>query len=142
MGYTQVYDFGELEFLPCDTIVQPYIPEITTKGEVSMIFFGGSYSHSVVKKVKDGDIRAHPIWGARVELYTPTEIDVGYKALSHAPDDSHYVRIDLIPSAAGPLLIELELVDPMLFFDHLPSTVESFARAYRLFYTVPEPIRG
>jgi len=128
-GYKQVYSFGEPEFNPCDTLVQPYVPEVTSSGEASLIFFGGEYSHSVIKKVKAGDYRAHPIWGAVVQLYHPSteEVEACYRALSVAPSDSHYARIDLIPASSGPLLIEVELIDPMFFFDHVLETVESFA---------------
>ncbi|MBC8224171.1 hypothetical protein H8E65_06250 [Candidatus Bathyarchaeota archaeon] len=38
-----------------------------------------------------------------------------------------YARIDMIPTDSNPLVIEVELIDPNLFFDHLPETVESFA---------------
>lgn len=33
----------------------------------------------------------------------------------------------MIPTGSDPLVIEVELIDPNLFFDHLPETVGSFA---------------
>jgi len=33
----------------------------------------------------------------------------------------------MIPTDSTPLIIEVELLDPNLFFNYLPETVESFA---------------
>jgi hypothetical protein len=94
-----------------------------------LIFFGGEYSHSMIKKVKAGDFRAHPIWGAEIQRYFPSEaeIEVGVKSLEVVGHPTEFARIDMIPTDSDPLVIEVELVDPNLFFDHLPETVESFA---------------
>lgn len=128
-GFKQVYSFGEYEFIPCDTLVQPYIPEIIEYGEASLIFFGGRYSHSMIKKVKRGDFRAHPIFGAEVREHDPSdeEIRVGVHCLDAVGYPTEYARIDMIPTESMPLVIEVELIDPNLFFDHLPETIESFA---------------
>ena len=38
-------------------------------------------------------------------------------------------RIDLLPSADGPRLLELELTEPSLFFAHAPGSAARMARA-------------
>jgi hypothetical protein len=41
-----------------------------------------------------------------------------------------YARVDLIRAADGsPRVLELELTEPSLFFDHAPGTATRFARA-------------
>jgi len=129
-GFTQTIPaIREFNLLPSDTLVQEYQPEIVTAGEVSLIYFGGEYSHAVIKKVKSGDFRAHPVWGASVESYKASreEIDVADAALAVAGDFIHFARVDLLNTRNGPVIIELELIEPWLFFDHFPETVNSFA---------------
>lgn len=128
-GFKQVFYFGEFEYVSSDTIVQQFIPEIEENGEASLIFFGGEYSHSMIKMVKAGDFRAHPIWGAVIKRYIPSEaeIDVALQSLEVVGHSTEYARIDLIPTGSEPFVIEVELVDPNLFFDHLPETGKKFA---------------
>jgi len=38
-----------------------------------------------------------------------------------------YARVDLLPSSQGPMLLELELTEPSLFFEHAPGSAERFA---------------
>lgn len=111
---------------PCDAIIQPFIPEIK-RGEVSMLYFGGEYSHAVIKKAPKGDFRAHPIWGASVEQYTPSlkEREVCERILN-VIDPTEYARIDLVNTHEGPLLIELELIKPFMFFDLFPDTADTY----------------
>ncbi|TFH14245.1 hypothetical protein E4H04_10570 [Candidatus Bathyarchaeota archaeon] len=128
-GFKQKFPFGEFDYSPCDTIVQQYAPEITQYGEISLIFFGGEYSHCVSKMVKTGDYRAHPIWGAKVELYDPSEreIQVAVDSLRVVGFPTEFARIDMIPSKPEPMLIEVELIDPFLFFEHVPETANTYA---------------
>jgi glutathione synthase/RimK-type ligase-like ATP-grasp enzyme len=120
---------GSLDFTPCDTLVQPYLPEVIDNGEASLIYYGGKFSHSVIKKVKQGDYRAHPDWGAEVLLYDPTveEIEVGHRVLDAVGHPVHFARLDMIPSDNGPYVIEIELIDPMMFFNHQPETADNYA---------------
>jgi glutathione synthase/RimK-type ligase-like ATP-grasp enzyme len=129
-GFYTIYPrLGRLDFQPCDTLVQPYLQEIIQNGEASLIYYGGEFSHSVIKYVKTGDFRAHPGWGAEVLLYDalPEEVEVGHKVLDVVGYPTEYARLDMMPSKDGPMVIEVELIDPMMFFDHQPSTVESYA---------------
>jgi len=129
-GITQTIPaIGEFNLPPSDTLVQEYQPEIVKAGEVSLIYFGGEYSHSVIKRVKTGDFRAHPVWGASVEPYKASseEIDVADAALKVADDFIHFARVDLLNTRNGPVIIELELIEPWLFFDSFPDTVSTYA---------------
>ncbi len=36
-----------------DMLVQPFLPEIVSDGEWSLLFFGGEYSHAVRKRTGD-----------------------------------------------------------------------------------------
>ena len=130
IGFTVDYPgLGKLDFTPCDTLAQPFIPEINLNGEASLLYYGGKFSHSVIKNVKRGDIRAHPDHGAEVSLYEPSEeeIEVGHRVLDVIEYQTEYARLDMIPSENGPIVIEIELIDPMMFFNHQPKTAENYA---------------
>jgi hypothetical protein len=61
---------------------------------------------------------------------TPAEPAVGEAAIAAAPQGLLYARVDLIPDAGGnPLLIELELTEPSLFFEYGDGAAERFAAA-------------
>ncbi len=81
---------------PGDVIIQRFVPEIVN-GEVSLLYFGGEYSHAVIKKTKAGDFRSHPMWGASVEKHKPSieELRVGKRALD-SMEHTEYARIDMV----------------------------------------------
>ena len=54
------------------------------------------------------------------------ELKVGDKVLS-VMDPTDYARIDMVNTARGPLIIEVELIEPFLFFDMFSETAEVFA---------------
>ena len=128
-GYTQVIpNAGEYTIPKGDALIQQYLPEIITAGEASLIYFGGEYSHSVIKKVKSGDFRAHPLWGASVEAYEASakERQVADSAIDVVGESIEYARIDMLMTKDGPVIIEVELIEPWLFFDFFPNTVETY----------------
>jgi glutathione synthase/RimK-type ligase-like ATP-grasp enzyme len=126
-GFSQTLSGVTWNFAASDAIVQPYIPEIVN-GEVSLLYFGSEYSHAVIKKAKAGDFRSHPIWEATVEKHqaSPEELKVG-EAVLNAMEPSEYARVDLVNTRKSPLVIEVELIEPFLFFDMFPETAEVFA---------------
>lgn len=126
-GFSVEFMGDKYTFPPSDAIVQPFIDEIVN-GEVSLLYFSGEFSHAVIKKAKAGDFRSHPIWGASVEKHIPSadELRLGEKVLQ-AMDHTEYARIDLVNTSKGPLIIEVELIEPFLFFDMFPDTAEVFA---------------
>ncbi len=40
-----------------------------------------------------------------------------------------YARVDLLPTADGPVIIELELTEPSLFLEHDSASADRFAAA-------------
>ena len=42
-------------------------------------------------------------------------------------DRPAYARVDLVPTQAGPLLMELELIEPSLFFRMYPESAQRLA---------------
>jgi anti-anti-sigma factor len=54
----------------------------------------------------------------------------GAQALTGVPPNDYlYGRVDLAPSGADFLLLELELIEPSLFLLHAPAAAESYAEA-------------
>ena len=55
-----------------DLLVQPFLPEVTSRGEWSLVFLGGEYSHAVLKRPAGGDFRVQEHLGGNS---APAEAD-------------------------------------------------------------------
>jgi glutathione synthase/RimK-type ligase-like ATP-grasp enzyme len=112
-------------------LVQEFIPEIRDRGEVSMVYAGGQFSHAVVKRGKDGDFRVQQDFGGAVAPFEPAGSlrAFGDSVMAHVPSSCVYARVDIVDSARGPLLMELELIEPELYFSIVPGSAERMAHA-------------
>jgi glutathione synthase/RimK-type ligase-like ATP-grasp enzyme len=116
-------------------MVQPFLPEIQ-EGEWSLVFLGGEYSHAVVKRPADGDFRVQHDFGGTVERREPegsliedarNVLRAAAKATKTAIGDILYARVDGIVRDGGLLLMELEVIEPVLFFSHAPGAAARMA---------------
>jgi len=116
-----------------DYLVQPYLPEIASAGEWSLLYFGGEYSHAVIKRPAAGDYRVQDEHGGRSEPAVPdaaTRAAAG-RALAALAVAGHdvpaYARVDGVVSGGRFVLMELELIEPSLFLAGQPQAAERFA---------------
>ncbi len=103
---------------PQGALIQPFLKSVLSEGELSFIYFGGQFSHAIVKRPKDGDYRVQSGYGGREEPYTPSQTDrAQVRAVLDVLDFTPlYARIDFLRSDFGQLLlIELELIEPYLY---------------------------
>lgn len=112
-------------------ILQPYYETVETDGEFSMIFFGGHFSHGVQKIPKSGDYRVQDDHGATDRPWAPpsTWIEQAQALLKALPYSFLYARVDCLRAHnQKPHLIELEVIEPSLFFRHDPQAPARFAQ--------------
>ncbi len=111
-------------------LIQEFIPEIITQGEVSMVYAGGSFSHAVVKRASSGDFRVQKDFGGVVEPATPSPalLAFGERVMAQVPASCVYARVDVVDSARGPLLMELELIEPELYFTIVDGSAARMAQ--------------
>ncbi len=118
--------------LPDDVyLVQPFLPEIQTDGEWSLLFFGGEFSHAVVKRPAAGDYRVQQMFGGESTLEEPTAaiLESAENALSAARSQPTYARVDGVVVNGRFLLMELELIEPYLFIPEHPPAADHLAKA-------------
>ncbi|MEQ7873784.1 hypothetical protein ABDK56_07230 [Sphingomonas sp. ASV193] len=117
-----------------DILVQPFFPAVQDEGEYSLLFFGGRFSHALVKRPKSGDYRVQPHLGGREAPVDPPAgaVALAQAALAAAPAPPAYARADLLRGPDGTLrVIELELIEPALWLDLSPGAPSAFAAAVR-----------
>ena len=115
-------------------MVQPYLPEIERSGELSLIFFGGAFSHAVSKRPQPGDFRVQPEFDGIIAACAPDsdERAAAERILAAVAEPLLYARIDLVRGLDGaPQLIELELIEPDLYLGHDEGAGARFAAAAR-----------
>lgn len=112
-----------------DVLVQRFLPSIVRTGEVSLIFFGGNFSHAVRKVPLAGDYRVQDIYGGSVLSHDPSEreISLSQDALKASPVASSYARVDLVPHDDDWVIMEVEMIEPELFLSADPSAACRFA---------------
>ena len=127
----KVIDEIERYYLSTPYLLQPFIPEITTEGEYSVMFFDGHFSHAIVKRPRPNDFRSQEEHGADIVLVDADAalIEAGKRALAAAGEDLLYARVDLVRHDGEFLLMELELIEPALYFRTDPASPERFAEA-------------
>jgi hypothetical protein len=117
-------------------LLQPYLGKVDQLGETALLYFEGEFSHAIRKgpllKRKEGpttELFAKEAITARVP--DAAELRVGAQALQAAPFETPlYARVDLIRDQQGePVVLELELIEPSLFFPFAVGSAERFAAA-------------
>lgn len=98
-------------------MIQPFIPEIVSSGEWSLVFFSGEFSHAVIKRPKTGDFRVQWEFGGSAEIAKPADEIVAQatNVIALLPEKPLYARIDGVNCSGGFILMEVELIEPDLF---------------------------
>lgn len=114
-----------------DALIQRFLPAVEGYGERALVCIDGKVTHAVRKSPRfEGDdesvSEAMPVSRA--------EVDLAYRALAALPGHQGllYARVDMAPGPDGaPVLMELELLEPSLFFPQCPQALERFVAGLR-----------
>ncbi|MEM9557142.1 MAG: hypothetical protein AAGC60_22985 [Acidobacteriota bacterium] len=115
-------------------MVQPFIPSVVAHGELSLFYFDGGFSHAVLKTPATGDFRVQEEHGGRIRAVRPDAAAraVAARALEALDGSTLYARIDLVQPPGDPAawaVMELELIEPSLYFPYDEGSAERFAEA-------------
>lgn len=119
-------------------LVQPFVPEVERDGEWSLVFLAGAFSHAVLKRPRAGDFRVQAEHGGSAERGSPPAslvADAGAvlaaasRRLALPARDILYARVDGVDRGGRLLLMELECVEPSLFFAVCPDGAPRLAEA-------------
>ncbi len=112
-----------------DALVQPFLPALHEKGERSYIFFDGVFSHAVVRPATmeaPGGIAPDGV----ALVPRGEEQALAERVLAATPGRTLYARVDLATGPEGtPLLLELEVIEPRLFFGAAEGAPERLSDA-------------
>lgn len=114
-----------------DMLVQKFMIEVQEEGEWSLIFFNKKFSHAVIKQPAKKDFRVQNDFGGSA-LHTQPPAFVlkqAEKILTLIDEPLLYARVDGVISEDKFLLMELELIEPMLFLEKENGSAQAFAKA-------------
>jgi len=117
-------------------LLQPYLDHVDEHGETALIFFAGRFSHAIRKGplLRRGEGPTRALFASEQitpRAPSPEELHLAERTLAVMPFPGPllYARVDLIHDADGaPCVLELELTEPSLFFDHAPDSADRFAK--------------
>jgi hypothetical protein len=112
-----------------DVLVQPYLASVEGHGERAIVWIDGEPTHAVRKAPRFlGDAESV---SAAVAI-EPDEADLARRAVAAAPGPLLYARIDMARDAEGaPRVMELELIEPSLFFPKAPAALDRSVTAVK-----------
>jgi hypothetical protein len=131
-------------------MVQPYQAAIETAGEAALVYFDGQLSHTLRKGAvlpPDGvapTLEALPGLTAAATMFDPElvraapaaagELELGERVIAFLAErfggePPLYARVDVVPGADRPLIMEIELIEPNFYFDEAPGSAERLAAA-------------
>ncbi len=118
-----------------DVVIQPYVESVDTVGERALVFVEGVLTHALVKGamlIAPADERDALFRREQMSVTTPEPeaVDVATRLLA---DEGYgellYARVDLVATAQGWAVMELELVEPSLFLSFNGAAARTLARA-------------
>lgn len=113
-----------------DMMIQEFQNNVPIEGEISLMFFGGRYSHAILKKAKNGDFRVQDDFGGTVHDHVASteEIEFSTYAIKQVDPIPVYGRVDIFRDNNNDLaLAELELIEPELWFRNHPPAADMLA---------------
>jgi glutathione synthase/RimK-type ligase-like ATP-grasp enzyme len=111
-----------------ELLLQEFIPEITTLGETSFIFFNKKFSHAVNKQAVNGDFRIQQQFGGIYKLIkVDSEIIKKAQKIVHTfSENLLYCRVDGIIIDNELHLMEVECLEPDLYFNLAEGSIDKF----------------
>jgi len=121
-----------------EVMIQEFLEVIRIGGEWSFIFFDGHFSHAVLKKPQEGDFRVQDDFGGTVFRQEPGECLIKQaEAILRVIDEVPlYARVDAIEIDEKLILMELELIEPVLFLEMNEEAPMRFAKAITHWFRV------
>jgi hypothetical protein len=129
-------------------MVQPYLASVDTEGETALVFIAGRLAHVLRKRAVLAPDEVAPVrddeLGAAEAMYDPdlvlpatarpAEIELGSAVVEHLRSrfgsTPLITRTDLVGGPDGaPCVLEIEAVEPHLYLEHAPASVELLAEA-------------
>lgn len=114
-------------------LVQEFIKEIES-GEYSLVFINQQFSHSVLKLPKPEEFRVNSQFGpqpAALVKSVPLLVEAAKSLLSRIPGDPIITRVDCVLTQTKLCCIEIETIDPNLYFDLYPAAALTLANFLR-----------
>lgn len=113
-------------------LVQPLKKEILTEGEWSFVYFNQKFSHHLLKSGKENDFRVQHFWGGSINTpkYHDEMLMQANQYIEHFAKDTLYARVDAVWSNNQLELMELELIEPYLFFFTNDQSLENYYNAF------------
>ncbi|MCA9140157.1 MAG: hypothetical protein KDB00_25470 [Planctomycetales bacterium] len=113
-------------------MVQPFLRSIVSLGEYSLFYFAGRFSHAIIKTPAKGDFRVQEEHGGIIRSIEPNSeiLAVGERTLQAIDQQLLYARVDIVQLQDGSFaVIELELIEPSLYFPYDDQSPRRFAEA-------------
>ncbi|WP_395078141.1 RimK family alpha-L-glutamate ligase [Flavobacterium sp.] len=134
---TELFDISEIDIInqkyqniapQKELLLQEFMPEIQTLGETSFIFFNKKFSHAVNKKPIEGEFRIQVQYGGKYKLVQPNQdiIEKAQKIVNTFSEDLLYARVDGIIIGNEIYLMEIECIEPDLYFNLAENSIDKF----------------
>jgi glutathione synthase/RimK-type ligase-like ATP-grasp enzyme len=107
-----------------DALVQPFLPSVEGHGERAVVWIDGEATHAVRKSPR---FLGDPESVSEAVPIEPDEAALARRAVTAAPGPLFYARVDVARGPDGaPCVMELELIEPSLFFPKAPAALERY----------------
>jgi len=113
-----------------DVMIQPLKSQVFTSRERSAVYIAGEFSHAA-RRLPFGAITPNRAEGEADVPFGESERAFCENVLRRLPELPLYARVDYVIDREGPMLMEVELIDPSLFFQHRPESARNFAGALK-----------
>jgi glutathione synthase/RimK-type ligase-like ATP-grasp enzyme len=113
-------------------MAQAFVASVLDPGEFSVFYFEGERSHAIVKRPRPGDFRVQEEHGGIITPITPDAalVRAADDVMQRLPAVPLQARVDLVRLDEGPFaLMELEAVEPSLYFRTHSAAADNFADA-------------
>ncbi|MBF7073617.1 hypothetical protein ISG33_09445 [Glaciecola sp. MH2013] len=118
-------------------MIQPFIQSVVEEGEYSLFYFDSQYSHAICKQPAQGDFRVQEEHGGELSAIEPSDemFSLGNKTIAALPHESLYARVDMIRVDGRLVIIEVELIEPSLYFNMDNHSAAFFAKVFAQKYS-------
>lgn len=113
-------------------LVQPLKKEILTEGEWSFVYFNQKFSHHLLKSGKENDFRVQHFWGGSINTpkFHDEMLQQANQYIEQFAKGTLYARVDAVWTNNQLELMELELIEPYLFFFTNEHSLNNYYNAF------------